>query len=153
MENKIERYEMLKKAFNDMNIWFEQAERDKDILAMVVALNIFIDEIEKYVLPYTRLYIILVEHHMLYDSERIVKICKKFNEDITKEDQFRFPEQSSCENGILYNLRIIAGFYNYIVNYKDTTAKDYKNFYAELDNLMAINVYESFHDIILAAIP
>lgn len=119
---------------------------------MVVALNIFIDAIEKYVLPYTRLYIILVEHHMLYDSERIVKICKKFNEDITKEDQFRFTEQSSGENGILYNLRIIAGFYNYIVNYKDTTAKDYKNFYAELDNLMAINAYESFHDIILVAI-
>ena len=52
MENEIERYEMMKKAFNDMNNWLNEAKRDKDILTMTVALNIFIEAIEKYVLDW-----------------------------------------------------------------------------------------------------
>lgn len=69
MSNEIERYEMMKKAFNDMNNWLNGAERDKDILTMTVALNIFIEAIEKYVLHDTKLLYILYEHHILYDSE------------------------------------------------------------------------------------
>ena len=47
MSNEIERYEMIKKAFNDMNNWLNEAKRDKDILTMPVEQNILIKGTEK----------------------------------------------------------------------------------------------------------
>lgn len=146
MENEIERYEMMKKAFNDMNNWLNEAKRDKDILTMTVALNIFIEAIEKYVLHDTKLLHILYKHHILYDSERIVKLCKDY------EHEFIFRQQHPGENTMIYNLRFIIEFYNNIVGYIGYGMKDYKYLYTELDNFMTTDIWESFHDVILTVI-